>query len=68
MIMHVRQVGFRFIAHVAPDLVPFWSFAGIVKSSKSVGVVSANAIDQRFYRAERTFAEDEVAREYVYWT
>lgn len=65
--MHVCQIGFRFIAHVAPDLVPFWLFAGIVESSTSVGVVSTNAIDQRFYRIKRAFVENEVTRDYVYW-
>jgi len=67
MIVHICQIGFRFVAHVAFDLRPFWLFTGIVKSGNSVGIVSANTIDQRFDRAQRAFMENEVTGYYVHW-
>lgn len=68
MIVHVCKIGFRFTAHVALDFAPFWMFVVIVESGYPVDVVSTNTIDQRFYWTERAFVEDEVTRDYVYWT
>lgn len=68
MIVHICQVGFRLIAHVAFGLPSFRLFARIVKGGNSVDIVPTDIIDQRFDGTERAFMEDEVTRDYVYWT